>query len=87
MGTRIFCDHCGNTVTQVNRYGFGPMPQYIPDYSNQQTIQRIQAQQSLIGIQYQALAPQTPIKDVDLCNTCVPIWMKRVEALCKNSDV
>lgn len=28
MATRTFCDHCGNTVREPNRFTFGPVPVY-----------------------------------------------------------
>lgn len=113
MGTRRFCDHCGNTCRNPKVYSFGP--------SANHTMQTTVAMQNaylatnasnisfsgVTGMPYtvgagQATAgyggsggsgtycpPSVPAyghTDVDLCNTCAPIWLERVRKLTTASD-
>lgn len=46
-----------------------------------QMIKQAQAQQNV-----NKLPPLHPTKVVDLCDVCVPIWLERVDKLCRASD-
>ncbi len=94
MATRTFCDHCGNTITnQPNIMSFGLLHALLQHRAEEQAW----AQQAMMaaraghlsghGMGPRPTAPDIKIEDVDLCNTCVPIWLERVRNLCKQSDV
>jgi hypothetical protein len=74
MGVRIFCDQCGNTIHQHNKFKFGPTPSYDEDEEEAPRSKR------------RGPAPITP-EVIDLCDHCAPTWMTRVKSLTKKSDV
>lgn len=90
MTTKVFCDHCGNVISnrQSNVFSFGPFRRELNKAYG------VMANQSLQGINAasqpgsHALTPSETVKieDVDLCNTCAPIWMSRVKNLTQASD-
>lgn len=90
MATRTYCDHCGNTVRNPKVLSFGD----VRDAQNAEAMSRAQAGvggiASLIAQpnaqRNQNTSQSTEVIDVDLCPTCVPIWMERVKKLCEASD-
>lgn len=100
MGTRLYCDHCGNTVRQFTKLAFGDLDSKIKavneshDAMQQQMLLRHQGVGGHSGLVTQGpytssppVKPPIGIIKVELCDNCVPIWMKRVEMICKQSDV
>lgn len=94
MATRTYCDMCGNTVRSPAKYCFGPAPTYhysqqLVSYPGVQT----QGGLSVLGGGQPGYAtnvttsPSMATVEVDLCPTCEKIWMKRVEAITKTSEV
>lgn len=99
MATRTYCDHCGNTVQNPKVLSFGDFRGKLRDEASQQAVIQ-QAMDAMRiggafggggngGVSVTQQAPSkavAPIINVDLCDTCVPIWLRRVGALCKASD-
>lgn len=99
MGTRYFCDHCGNTVQKFTELAFGDLNSIIKGMSDRhEAMQQMQALR-LQGVgapggnvaqgpyaQTPSAKPPINIMKVELCDNCVPIWMERVNNLCKQSD-
>lgn len=95
MATRTFCDHCGNTCHNPKKFIFGP--QMVRDSSKEELRQALEMaritgvtdpnglKQAMQGIGQQ-VKPSHPTKVIDLCDTCVPIWLERVDKLCRASD-
>ena len=95
MGTRLFCDHCGNTVQKFTIVAYGGLDEEL-DYRDNAMRQMVHAQmratQNLANPPPMQAAPaqpkpRVPIIRVELCDRCVEIWMKRAADLCKASDV
>lgn len=99
MATRTFCDHCGNTVRSPHQFQFGPKP--VRDTSSEELQYALRMariggfgdgagsagiKQAMAGIGKPAPVPAHPTTTIDLCDVCIPIWLKRVSALCKASD-
>lgn len=93
MAIRTFCDHCGNTCRSPNKFQFGPyaaqsvrdeISQAVAAYPGaiQAVLKQAQAQSNIMGSQ----PPKHPIKILDLCDICAPIWYERVDKLCRASD-
>lgn len=96
MGTRIFCDNCGNTA-RVTRYFFGAQSVFYEDAQSQilnaqyKVAQASQGGMSILGGQSGlAQARSSPIIPnptiVELCDHCGPGWLTRVANLTKQSD-
>lgn len=97
MATRTFCDHCGNTVRSPHKFQFGPKP--VRDNSAEELQYTLEVarvggfggssgsiKQAMAAIGKPAPVPAHPTTTIDLCDACIPIWLKRVGALCKASD-
>jgi hypothetical protein len=86
MATRLFCDHCGNCVTSVNKFCFGEYPktQFLPQQGGGYGVAPPQLVPPQGGMQAAFRVDQLTV--VDLCNTCGPIWMRRVANITKVSD-
>lgn len=54
MGTRLYCDHCGNTVTRHNKLGFGDVKTALSKAD--QRLEDIQSQQTYLEAIHQAKA-------------------------------
>jgi len=101
MATRIFCDHCGNTIRDPIVFCFGPHKavQDQIDVYRQMHVQHQYAQQGIAwttasvtttsGYVPTPPPPQATISSlekIDLCQHCVSTWMSRVRNLTKESD-
>lgn len=96
MGTRLFCDHCGNTVHKFNYVSFGQDNGQRDIYDYHDALIRYQNQNtpilSQMGIgQYGGHVSLPSLKSyprttIELCDNCLPIWLKRVENLTRVSD-
>lgn len=98
MATRIFCDNCGNTVKEAIEYSYGPYKQIRREEHERMTYMQAMAgtarQQTMqgnlsvgVGLQGSVIPKVTAeMIHVDLCQTCVPIWMSRVRNLTQQSD-
>lgn len=98
MATRIFCDHCGNTITKPNVFCYGPWSdvQVLAYGGNSGGAAVGSASGGGSGSAnwvggtsnhtYQSVAPVLKLVKVDLCDVCVPIWLERVRNLTKASD-
>lgn len=103
MGTRVFCDMCGNTCPSPAKYSFGcDRPR---DYDKQVAAQNAayqqmsvaQSQSMLVGVSYGGIAGisgapyvgvHVPARTVvDLCQHCEKIWLERVASITRSSDV
>jgi hypothetical protein len=79
MGMKMFCDHCGNTITSPNRFRFGPVRcNDDDDDEGWRTRRKAKAKPFT--------ATTIKIVEIDLCNACAPIWMTRVQNLTAESD-
>lgn len=86
MATRTFCDHCGNTVSFPTKYFYGTHnPNNYPQQGNGGLL-GIPQQTLSVMAQAQASSIMHNVVTVDLCPHCVPIWVKRVEAITAKSD-
>lgn len=101
MGTRLFCDQCGNTVREFKIVSFGREPspeerrkyeQQVTDYQNHMHMQRLSMYgggpppQVMPNMPYPSQPTEYTRIRVELCDGCLPIWLKRVESLTKESD-
>lgn len=101
MGTRRFCDHCGNTCRNPKVYSYGPSANYIMQTTSlayQNTMAAANAITFTGNAMYGSLGgsggsgayspapPHISHTDVDLCDTCAPIWLERVRKLTAASD-
>jgi len=97
MATRTFCDHCGNTIRNPKVLSFGDLKGVLSRNEAQHRAVMQQVQALHANVQYippqagpvsakQSGVPEIGVTHVDLCPTCVPIWLERVKALCKASD-
>lgn len=90
MATRTFCDHCGNTVKTPNIFCYGPhqaVKNEVNAAFNAMHSSHI-GQMQIAGRATNNPALMMPeLTQIDLCDTCVRVWMNRVTALTKTSDV
>lgn len=84
MATRTYCDHCGNTVNNLRKFGYGPAYEAPPQPPSLYAPGLQAAHQMAVAQQVQCSAPTPPYYEtvfLDLCSTCAPIWLKRVKIL------
>lgn len=93
MVTKVYCDHCGHAAPNAQKYIFGAHNYFfsLADPGHQAAAGFQQNQQtSQIQNQNNAYQPQPSViirsGDVDLCDTCQIVWMKRVKALTQASE-
>lgn len=96
MVTKVYCDHCGHAASNAQKYIFGAHSYFFgikdPGHTNGiGTLAGAQAQQvAQIQNQNNAYQPRPSgiirVGDVDLCDTCQVVWMKRVKALTQASE-
>ncbi len=97
MATRTFCDHCGSTIRSPVKYIFGPGPRITYMSVPQMCLHAAQyggagaAGGILPCTAISQAISQTTLHEntvtIDLCPTCEKVWMERVKALCRASDV
>ena len=103
MATRIYCDNCGNTCRNPQKYCFGSyaainyvhyVAKQVPYHATypQSPNVNMQANAGLLGATptYSTVATTVATPElvvIDLCDHCTKIWMTRVENLTKVSDV
>jgi hypothetical protein len=80
MATRIFCDQCGNTISD-NR----PIVVLYGAFESMNFFQQGQLGANIA--QGAHTQNRIPPPQLDLCKICYPIWMDRVKNLTKVSDV
>lgn len=90
MATRIFCDHCGNTIAKPNIFCYGPWTevQQIAYTAGHGASGGLLGAVGAVGVGGPTVSTVAVEKltQVDLCNTCVSVWMMRVRNLTKVSD-
>ncbi len=101
MGTRLYCDQCGNTVHEFKVVSFGqePSPKEAAEYDKNYEMyrQQIEYAQSMRGLgmgqslTQVAIHPPKPLPThkrtrIELCEGCLPIWLTRAANLTKESD-
>jgi hypothetical protein len=91
MGTRQFCDLCGNTVT-------GALAAYLITETESDfellkkhyhpALQQVQAISGALAGRQAATGPSKTLKSlkVELCPHCAEVWWDRVSRLTKDSD-
>lgn len=72
MGSRIFCDNCGNTILHKNPFIFGPKYPREDDEDDDYTRTTIKRKKKSLEISRE---------EIDLCPHCEPIWLERVKKL------
>lgn len=77
--TIIKCDHCGNKITKPNKFVFGPWTGYDDDDEEEERPRKRSPHTAPIE-------PKITRIRIDLCNSCVPVWMERVKKLTGASD-
>lgn len=73
----ITCDHCGNKISKSNKFRFGPTSSRYDEDDDEEYAKKPARRKE---------APLAKEVTIDLCATCVPIWMERVRKLTTTSD-
>lgn len=94
MATRTYCDNCGNTVREPNKFCFGPISHFHK--KEQQLMQMLKNTQHGNGgaggggggaVACQPPPASPPMNVIDLCDTCQNIWIDRVKKLTGESEI
>lgn len=95
MATRIYCDNCGNTVREPNKFCFGPLSHLYAGSSGGAGGSGASPNGGAgglfgagggFGASQQTSRPTTPMHVIDLCDTCQNVWMERVKKLTSASE-